>query len=313
VERLNNGAQDIVDHASGASPRHYDDHIDALVKSGSPWGLASGTVETQVQQLLDYENEFLATTGAGLVGAVAFNTPGNEYSFEGLTVQDQIEEAGSFLDENANYLMRAFDSFVVSGMLVTPHNSVDLMVNVASGYVSGQGRLIHYDAQVSLVLLTAPGVGEYYVYARRNANTIEISGVSSANLSTVLDPENPIVLLAKITLTAGPNASSFDIRKFGVSSSSKNGFSVGTKPTSGRDGYGCDFISLSAAVEYIKALRDSGKNIGPSRIILVSDLVINNNAGANIALPSGIEIDGCGNKILFLVDNCLFYINIFWI
>jgi parallel beta-helix repeat protein len=302
VERLNNGAQDIVDHASGASPRHYDDHIDALVKSGSPWGLASGTVETQVQQLLDYENEFRATTGAGLVGAAAFNTPGNEYSFEGLTVQDQIEEAGSFLDENANYLMRAFDSFVVSGMSVSvaAYYLGNLTINVASGYVSGQGRLLHYDAQTKD--LGPLGAGYYYVYARRNVNVIEIDYVIEADLNTVLDPENPIVLLSKILLTAPSSADTYDIRKFGVSSSSKNGFSVGSKPTSGKDGYGCDFISLNAAVEYIKALRLSEKNIGPSRIILVSDLVISSIADANIELLEGIEIDGCGNKISLSVD-----------
>ena len=306
-ERLLSGDQDISLHASGSVPRHIDEDIDAALKTGSPNTIASGTVKSQVQQALDYINDFHAITGAALVGATGFTTAKNNYTFSSNNVQGQIQEAGNFMDLNIDYLRKAFNSYIVEGLSIYVKSISNLVIDVEAGSIASQGMLLQYPGAEDLTILTSPGSGTFYIYASRTLDTVTINAISSSGIIGVLNNIDTIVVLAEISIN-GSEYVYTDMRRFGVFSNDKNCFTVGNTPTSGNDGYGCDFISLKAAVKTVSLFKETGNLLGPSKIMLVSNITINDVGEAEILLPENTEIDGAGNTIYYSAFSSLFLI-----
>lgn len=286
--------------------------IEGDAKSGSPNSLSAGTLKSQLEALLTYINNF-SSAGASTIGATPFDSsPDGDYKFLGTNVQDQIEESGRFLDDNATLWNRAFDSFVMEGLEVsyTGGMTSQVRLTITAGYANLQGKIMKYDGVVDTVFLTGSPSGTYYVYAYRNTHddTFHI-GVSNNLISMFTSYHNPKVILSR--LVCGTSCDVYDMRRFGLFSNDKHGFTVGNKYSSysTHDGYGCDFISLRAAVDYINAFRGSyGRMMPPGKITLSGDLDINDLTEAEIELPANIEIDGAGHKIYCNPDAAVFSI-----
>jgi parallel beta-helix repeat protein len=286
--------------------------IEGDAKSGSPNSLSAGTLKSQLEALLTYINNF-SSAGASTIGATPFDSsPDGDYKFLGTNVQDQIEESGRFLDDNATLWNRAFDSFVMEGLEVsyTGGMTSQVRLTITAGYANLQGKIMKYDGVVDTVFLTGSPSGTYYVYAYRNTHddTFHI-GVSNNLIGMFTSYYNPKVILSR--LVCGTSCDVYDMRRFGLFSNDKHGFTVGNKYSSysTHDGYGCDFISLRAAVDYINAFRGSyGRMMPPGKITLSGDLDINDSSEAEIELPVNIEIDGAGHKIYCHPDASVFSI-----
>jgi len=265
--------------------------------SGTNFSVSSGTLKAQLISLLNLIDAFGNSTGSGLVGTTGFSTStGTRYTFSGTDVQSQLIEAGNFLDEGASFRDKAFNAFVVEGLAVSGSGGT---ANVSSGFVSANGRILKYSGGSVVV----PDGTTSYVYMEVS------SGVASANISTSIPtrPENPVVLLHKIIRSGATWTTSIDIRRYGVFVNDKNYISVGNKPISGKDGYGCDFTSLKSAIEYVKIINNGNELIPPMKILLSSDISITSSSEMEIALTlEGIEIDGCGRKITTNQDYKLF-------
>ena len=306
VGRLDDAYAIIKSHADGNAPRHTDSHIVAYKKLGTIDALNIGTTRTQVQQLLGYINGFCANGGASSIGATGFATIKNNYVAYSETIQDQIKEVGGFLDRNVDFLKIAFNSYVVSGMLVSSTNFTDIQVNITQGFISCQGMMIRSATQSGLTLLASPGDGIYYVYASRSSNTVVFGAAD--DLSSILLEPNAIILLAEVILDSG-TVTVNDLRRFGVFYNDKNGFTVGSTLVNANDGYGCDFLSLKSAVKYLTLMKSSGKFINQSKISLVNDIVIDSDLESEINLLENAEIDGCGNSILYSSSKPLFVVD----
>lgn len=306
VARLDDINTLIQNHSEGSSPRHNDLHIFSWDKTGTYNEVAQGTTNSQIQQLLGYLNDLYSSSGSGILGAEVFSTLKNNYSTYLNNVQGQTGEFGGILDKNVDYLQKVFDSFVVEGMLVSSSNFTDVEVNISSGVISCQGMLVDSSEQTNLTLLSAPGDGTYYVYVERNSNSV-VYGATD-DLSGVISEVETIIILAEVVLDSG-SVSVFDMRRFGVFSNDRTGFVVGKAPINGNDGYGCDFLSLKAAVKTLSLFQDNEKFIKNSKILLASDIDINSDVESEIVLPNNIEIDGGGNTITFSSQTSLFLVD----
>jgi parallel beta-helix repeat protein len=248
---------------------------------------------------MDLINNFGNPTGAGLVGTTSFYTStGNKYQFAGSDVQAQIEEAGDFLDEGASFREKAFNAFVAEGMSVTQNGGT---ADIASGFVAANGRMLKYNGCTGCISIP-DGVTSYVL--AKITNGVVIIDVET---SVPTRAENPIVILHKITRAGAVWTTSVDLRRFGMFVNDKNYISVGNTPSSGRDGYGCDFTSLKSAVEFAKTVNSGNDLIPPLKIILASDISITSAAEMEIQLNvDGIQIDGCGRKVTTNIDAALF-------
>ena len=65
--RLEDAYLNIVNHASGLQPRHFDSHIDSSLKTGIPYSLSVGTLREQITTLLSYVNSSVSYSGSGSV------------------------------------------------------------------------------------------------------------------------------------------------------------------------------------------------------------------------------------------------------
>lgn len=307
ADRIDDGYAMISLHAAGAIPRHSDDDIDADEKTGSTKAISAGTVNSQVQKILDYVNEIHSVNGASLVGATGFTSAGNNYVFSEETVQGQIEEAADFIDSNVDFLKKSFHSYIVNGMevMAKSYSGGAIIVDVVSGDVALQGQLLHYVGEPNRSF--AMGVETIYVYAYKDLNTVVVDFMPQS--SFVLDNINTICLLAEITVDPMLNFHVVDLRRFGMFTNNKNCFTVGNAPSEGYDGYGYDFNSLKSAAKYITILQNSNMLLGPNKILLVDEITIDNELEANIELPKNTEIDGSGNVIYYSAKEALFKIN----
>lgn len=277
--------------------------VHAAAATGSPNSLSAGDLRTQLTDLLQYINDFSLSTGADSVGAAPFNsTTHGTYPFTGSTIQDQVEEAGHFLDENAVFIERAFDTFVVEGLAVSRYLSTNY-AQVTAGYLAGNGRLLRY-AGATDVLVSA-GDGTYYVYAK-NVNGV-VTVASTTSVITATDSVYvPTVLLAKIDINSGVWTVT-DIRRYGMLTNNKNCFTVGDASFAGtNDGYGFDFMSISAAVEHIKILSTGSKKPPCWKIVLGSNISVG--SAITLSYVSGLEIDGNGRIVYVTSDVELFVI-----
>lgn len=266
-----------------------------------PYNLTTTTLRNQLISLLTYINNYNLSTGAANIGAAGFSSESDsKYTFSGSNVQDQIEETGSFLNEHANLLERALDTFVSDGMAVTQYGGGP-NASVASGFIISDGRLLKYNGGTITVSVTP---GSYYIYARIFGGSVSVASASSLPFSTT----NPIVILHKITHSGGAWSASIDMRRYGIFINDKSCFTVGSTPSSGNDGYGCDFTTLRGAIEYIKVMNASNIVFAPKKIRLVNDISY---SGTTITIDvEGLEIDGAGRKILLSSDIPLFTINV---
>lgn len=278
--------------------------VEQLYVTG-PFGVSGPPTNTSIRDqllgLLSLIDAFGKYTGAGLVGTTGFtSSTGGRYIFSDGYVQGRLEELGNHLDEGANFREKAFNAFVVEGCAVSNSSG---NANIASGFVAANGRTVSVDSYNNLPITDG---STSYVY-------VEVSGgTASINASTSLPTraENPVVLLHKIVRSGVNWTTDTDIRRFGLFVNDKNYISVGNKPASGKDGYGCDFTSLKSAVEYAKVLNSGNELIPPLKIILASDISITSSSEMEIILNvEGMQIDGCGRKITTNQDYALFKIN----
>jgi hypothetical protein len=254
--RLDDSYQNIEYHMAGGDPKHPDTHITANAKSSVNFSLNTGTVSSQLSDVLT-----------------------NLEAVDGLI---------------ASVVTKIIDSFVLSGMAVTQSGGGP-DATVASGFVMGRGFIAPFSGG-SIAITSSPGT--YYVYAQVSGGTVTIGQAPIATLP--IDPVDTIVILHKVTHSGGAWTDEVDLRRYGSHINNKNYFTVGTAPSSGKDGYGADFTSLEAAVEYIRALNSiSPQNmIAPKKIILVDGVDISGGDGYNINLDiEGFEIDGCNQTI----------------
>jgi parallel beta-helix repeat protein len=333
VARLNDAYSNIEDHVRGFPPRHPDTVIESPAKTGTYHSLPIGSVGSQLQGLLDAVNTLNYTgsgsrtfadgyvlpistlrnavseivgqigriTGSTKVGETPYTT--SKYSFTSNNVHSQLRSAENYLNENATFLERAFDSFVVEGMAVLQYGGGP-SASVAAGYIASNGRLLRYNGGV--VVISSPG--DYYMYANIVNGVVVVSATTT--LSSILNPVLPVVILNKFTTAGGAWSTNTDLRRFGSLINDKNYLTVGNTPVAGSDGYGCDFESLKSAIEYVKTLSTYATQvIAPKKIILVSDITISSINEASILLDvAGIEIDGAGRKINMTVDAPVFVI-----
>lgn len=304
-DRLEDGYSNIALHASGAVPRHSDEDIDASAKTGTITSLSSGTVNTQVQDILNYLNSFHDATGAGTVGATGFTTAKNNYTFSGANVQEQLQEIGNFMDFNIDYLQKSFNSFIVEGFSVTIKSVSDLIVDIEAGYIASNGVVLNYAGAEDLNLLSTPGNGTFYIYAYRELDEVRVRAIGAYGIAGVMSNINTVCLLSEVFID-GSEYTILDLRRFGVFMNDKNGVTVGKAPVNGFDGYGCDFISLKAAVKFVSLCKETGNLLVPGKITLVSDITINSEAEAEIELTESMEIDGAGNTIIYSAPTNLF-------
>jgi len=266
-----------------------------------PYNFSATTLRNQLVALLTFINNYTLGTGASFIGAEPFlSAPDSKYTFSGTNTQDKVEEAGAFLNENANLLERAFDSFVNSGMAVTQSGGGPNAA-VATGFIASDGRLLKYAGGTVSVSAT-PGI--YYIYAKISGGSVTVSSASSVPFS----PINPVVVLHKITHAGGAWSTSVDMRRFGMLMNDKSCFTVGDTPSGGSDGYGCDFTTLRGAVEYVKIMNASTSVFCPKKIILVNDVT---HSGTTITIDvEGLEIEGAGRKVKLTSDIPLFTIDV---
>ena len=260
--------------------------------------IPAGTLSAQLVGLLDLIDAFGGPTGANFVGTTGFTTStGNKYTFLSTNVHDQIEEAGNFLDEGASFREKAFNAFVASGMAVTNDGGGD--ADISAGFIAANGRMVKYNGGGVVV----PNGVTSYIYAEI------VNGIVNVDIDVAIPtrPLNPVVLLHRIVRAGIAWTAEVDLRRYGMLSNDKNYVSVGRTPVGGRDGYGCDFLSLNSAVEYAKIVNGGAALIPPLKIILASDLTITTLAEMQVLLDvSGIEIDGCRRKVTTTVDAPLF-------
>lgn len=332
VARLNDAYSNIEAHVLGNPPRHLDTVIESPARSGTYHSLSAGTVGSQIEGLLagvndplyggsgsktfadgyalpasylksaigEIVNEIGGSTGATKVGQSTFSF--YKHDFTGTDVASHILDAGSFIEEQSLFLERAFDSFVVEGMSVSQSGGGP-NADIAAGFIASNGRLLYYPGGTLSVALT----GTCYIYARISAGSVSVRVATSVD--TCVDNIEPAVILHKFTTAGGAWSDSVDLRRFGMFVNNKNYLTVGNAPTYGSDGYGCDFISLKSAVEYVKSLSTSAEKISSKKILLTNDLTISTaNEMAILLDVDGIEIDGGDCKIITSVDAPLFYI-----
>ena len=316
VARLDQADTDFGEHISGTAHRHVTNHIDYPGSSPKVFQDGYALVASRLGSTL---NEIVARLGASTpagssggdkIGTTPFVTEHAKYSFPGSSVRSQLVKDGQYLDENATLLERALDAFVVDGMGVTDPYGTGNTARIAAGHIFSDGRLLRYNGAD----IAVPSPGTFYVWARASSGSVSV-GIDDATLPSQ-DPLNPFVLLKKIVRpTPGSvwTSDSTDIRRFGVFTNNKDFFSVGGPNSPTTDGYGCDFLSLKGAVDYIRAMASVVPYNVPRKIVLVDDVGISSDEGLNIALDAwGIEIDGCGKTVfmtgfptqpLFLVDT----------
>jgi len=316
VARLDQADTDFATHINGIDFRHVADHID--YPGSSPSSFADGYMLSPAK-LGRTVSEIVArigastpagASGADKIGITPYTDPYFKYSHPSAQVRGQILGIQNDLAENATLLERTLGAFVVDGMGVTDPYGTGNIARVAAGHIVSDGRLLRFNGG-DLAVPSAGSPTIYYVYAVINNGSVSI-GIDDATLPS-MDPLNPAVLLRKIVRDSGiwDSNLSTDIRRYGMLVNSKNFFSVGKTPSGGKDGYGCDFLSLKAAVDYVRALTPSSKLIASLRIELATDIIITSDSELEILIETdGLVIDGCGKRVIATtgVSHALFSI-----
>lgn len=205
-----------------------------------------------------------------------------------------------FTDTSTELLSRALDTFVVEGLAVT--NNGAGLVNVAPGFVQGNGQLVSFAGATALASTDA---ATNYVAAQIVGGSVVIT-VDTLVAPAVGSAVNSKVLLHTFARTGAVWTTETDLRRYGMLVNNKNYFTVGDA-VAGDDGYGADFTSLKSAVEHVKLIASSGTKMAPKKIMLVNDLTIS--TAAEMAIPldvAGLDIDGAGRKVFISVDLPLF-------
>jgi parallel beta-helix repeat protein len=303
VARLDQSDTDFGDHIDGTAHRHITNHIDYPGSSPKTFADGYAMVPSRLGSTL---NEFVArlgaftpagATGGDKIGTTPYVTEHSKYAFPGTSLRSHAVATGAFLDENAMLLERTLDSFIVDGMEVTDPFLTGETARIAAGHIVSDGRLLRYNGGD----LEVPwDIGTFYVWARISNGNVLV-GINDSTLPD-RDPLNPFVLLKRIErVNPGPAIwdATTDIRRFGVFTNDKNFFSVGGPNSVATDGYGCDFISLKGAVDYIRAMAGTVEYNVPRKIVLMDDVEISNDDDLEIVLDvMGLEIDGCGKSII---------------
>jgi len=258
--------------------------------TGTLVSVTAGTLHSQLTTIVN--------TLDSLSTASSFTTDDGRYTFSSLIPQQQRQEAGEFLDERANLTERLFNACVVSGMDVSGSGGT---ATISSGYVLVNGRMLRYAGGT----VSITDGSNNYISASASGDTVSVSSSTSFTTSAT----NPVVFLRHIFRSGASWTTDVDLRRYGMFSNDKDYFTVGDTPSSGLDGYGCDFTSLKSAVAYVTLLSSQNNLIVPKKIKLANDLTISSSAEAEIAPFTGMEIDGCGREISISVDNSLFEID----
>lgn len=336
--RMDDAYQNIESHVLGNPPRHQDTVIESPARSGTYHSLTQGTVGSQIIELLadvnslnfagtnsyadgtgisatkirDAINEIVGDigdsttpnhTGGYKVGVSNF-TPGSsgQYVFSGTNVATQTQEAGDFIEEARIFRARAFDAFVAEGKQVVNHfASGPYDIEVDQGYVACNGKLVYSPGEL---MSPTPGITQY-IYATVSGGNIVVATTDDPAVATANQLETTVLLA--IIEDNGSSWDITDIRRFGMFTNNKHGFTVGND-IDGETGYAYDFESISAAVNYINLLNLGGKKHAPQKITIATDIeeTVTSEISPNLV---GLEIDGGGHIITLLNDISLFEIN----
>jgi parallel beta-helix repeat protein len=332
--RMDDAYQNIESHVLGNPPRHQDTVLESPARSGLYHSLTQGTVGSQIVELLEDINginypgsggrtfadgyalpssylrsavseivgQIGSPSGINKIGATSFN-PGSsgQYTFFGTDANIQMKEAGAYLEEAGRFRARAFDAFVASGMLVVDAGSHNLDIN--DGHMAANGRLVWFPGAV---LSPNPGLGStQYVYATVTAGAVVVAATPDPAVATSNQIDTTVLLA--VLEDAGATWAVIDVRRFGMLSNNKHGFTVGNAIDS-KDGYAYDFNSLHAAMVHISALYQGGMKHAPQKITVVTDITETLTVEISSFL-SGLEIDGGGHFVTLGANVPLFDIS----